>query len=38
MSSNDVFAVPPSWKGRAWIDAAGYRREYARSLQDPEYA
>jgi acetyl-CoA synthetase len=36
MSSNELFPVPASWKGRAWIDEAAYRREYERSLRDPE--
>ena len=36
MSSNEIFPVPASWKGRAWIDEAGYRREYERSVRDPE--
>ncbi|MDE2397281.1 MAG: acetate--CoA ligase [Burkholderiales bacterium] len=31
-----AYPVPESWKKRAWIDAATYRRDYARSLQDPE--
>ena len=35
MSSNEIFPVPASWQGRAWIDEAGYRREYERSLRDP---
>ncbi len=30
-----VFPVPTGWKGKAWIDAAGYRRAYKRSLCDP---
>ena len=36
MSSNEIFPVPASWKGRAWIDEAAYRREYERSVRDPE--
>ena len=36
MASNDIFPVPASWQGRAWIDEATYRREYERSLRDPE--
>ena len=36
MSSNEIFPVPASWQGRAWIDEAGYRREYERSLRDPQ--
>ncbi|MGH8699091.1 MAG: acetyl-coenzyme A synthetase N-terminal domain-containing protein, partial [Burkholderiales bacterium] len=35
MSSNEIFPVPASWQGRAWIDEAAYRREYARALRDP---
>jgi len=30
-----VFPVPTEWKGKAWIDATGYRRAYKRSLRDP---
>ena len=36
MSSNEIFPVPASWQGRGWIDEPTYRREYARSLLDPE--
>jgi acetyl-CoA synthetase len=32
----DVFPVPQSWKGKAWIDEEGYRHGYERSLRDPE--
>ena len=31
-----VFPVPEEWKGKAWIDAEGYQRAYARSLRDPD--
>jgi acetyl-CoA synthetase len=34
--SKDLFEVPAEFKRRAWIDAATYRREYARSLSDPD--
>src|SRR5688572_25193237 len=34
--SDSVFPVPESWKGKAWIDAEGYRRAYERSLRDPD--
>ena len=32
----DVFPVPEAWKGKAWIDAEGYRRAYQRSLRDAD--
>jgi acetyl-CoA synthetase len=32
----EVFPVPPHWQGKAWIDAAAYRRGYERSLRDPD--
>ena len=31
----ELFPVPDAWKGKAWIDADGYRRAYERSLRDP---
>lgn len=31
-----LFPVPEHFRKRAWIDEAAYRREYARSLSDPE--
>ena len=34
--SNDRFAVPEEFARRAWVDKAAYRREYARSISDPE--
>ena len=37
MSAQDkVFPVPSAWEGRAWIDSAAYRREYSRSIHDPQ--
>jgi len=36
MSEPQVFPVPPSLSGRAWIDAAKYDAMYARSVADPE--
>jgi acetyl-CoA synthetase len=33
---NVVFPVPEAWKGKAWIDEAGYREAYRRSLREPE--
>jgi acetyl-CoA synthetase len=36
MSDELNFPVPEEFKRNAWIDDAGYRREYARSLADPE--
>ncbi len=37
MSVQDkVFPVPAAWKGLAWIDSAAYRREYQRSIHDPQ--
>jgi acetyl-CoA synthetase len=36
MSETQVFPVPPSLAGRAWIDAAKYEALYQRSIKDPE--
>jgi acetyl-CoA synthetase len=36
MSEPQIFPVPPSLSGRAWIDAAKYDAMYARSVADPE--
>src|SRR5688572_10369600 len=36
MSDNQLFPVPDEFKRHAWMDEAAYRREYARSLADPE--
>jgi acetyl-CoA synthetase len=33
--SGNVYPVPESWRGKAWIDEAKYTAMYARSLQDP---
>ncbi|NJO55966.1 MAG: acetate--CoA ligase, partial [Rhodospirillales bacterium] len=34
--SDKIYAVPAEWSQRAWIDAAGYRQMYERSVKDPE--
>jgi acetyl-CoA synthetase len=31
-----IFRVPEELERRAWVDRTTYRREYARSLADPE--
>jgi acetyl-CoA synthetase len=36
MAEEIVIPVPKDWARRALIDAAGYERDYARSLSDPE--
>ena len=36
MPDDLIFPVPDDFQGRAWIDHSTYRREYARSLADPE--
>ncbi|MSP48265.1 MAG: acetate--CoA ligase [Alphaproteobacteria bacterium] len=36
MSETQLFPVPPSLAGRAWIDAAKYDGLYQRSIRDPE--
>ncbi|MGE0254590.1 MAG: acetate--CoA ligase [Alphaproteobacteria bacterium] len=35
MSANELFAVPEAWAKRAWVDDAGYRAMYERSIKDP---
>jgi acetyl-CoA synthetase len=32
----EIFPVPDEFRRRAWVDETLYRREYARSLADPE--
>jgi acetyl-CoA synthetase len=34
--SGEVFPVPEAFSRRAWVDEAAYRREYARSISDPQ--
>ena len=34
--SGNVYPVPDSWQGKAWIDAKKYDEMYARSLKDPD--
>ncbi len=34
MSAN-VYPVPDSWRGKAWVDAKQYEEMYARSVKDP---
>ncbi len=33
--TGNVYPVPESWRGKAWIDAKTYDAMYARSLKDP---
>jgi acetyl-CoA synthetase len=33
--TGNVYPVPESWRGKAWIDAKKYDEMYARSLKDP---
>jgi acetyl-CoA synthetase len=33
--TGNVYPVPESWRGKAWIDAKKYDEMYARSLTDP---
>ena len=33
--AGNVYPVPESWRGKAWIDAKKYEELYARSLRDP---
>jgi acetyl-CoA synthetase len=35
-SNEQTFPVPAQWQSRAWIDERIYRREYERSLRDPD--
>src|SRR5690606_19793629 len=32
----EVFPVPEGFRRDAWVDEAAYRREYARSIADPQ--
>jgi acetyl-CoA synthetase len=34
--TREIFPVPDGFRRRAWMDAPAYRREYARSLADPD--
>ncbi|MBI2717178.1 MAG: acetate--CoA ligase [Rhizobiales bacterium] len=34
--SEKVYAVPPAWKKKAYVDDAAYRRMYAKSIADPD--
>ena len=34
--SQTLFAVPEAFARRAWVNEATYRREYARSISQPE--
>ena len=36
MSDTQVFPVPRAWAAKAWVDEAGYRQMYRRSIEDPE--
>jgi hypothetical protein len=36
MPDDLTFSVPEEFKQHAWVDEASYRRDYARSLADPE--
>ena len=33
--SGNVYPVPDSWRGKAWVDAKTYEEMYARSVKDP---
>ncbi len=33
---SNVYQVPESWKGKAWVDAKSYEEMYQRSLHDPD--
>src|SRR5262245_30273915 len=33
--SDNVYPVPDSWRGKAWIDAKKYEDMYQRSVKDP---
>jgi acetyl-CoA synthetase len=38
MSNSELsFPVPEQWQRQAWIDEPTYRREYERSLRDPQH-
>ncbi|MDE2369220.1 MAG: acetate--CoA ligase [Burkholderiales bacterium] len=32
----DVYPVPEAWQRKAWVDATSYRRNYERSIREPE--
>jgi acetyl-CoA synthetase len=34
--SDQIHPVTTAWAERAWVDAAGYREQYARSVSDPK--
>jgi acetyl-CoA synthetase len=34
--SEKVYAVPPEWASRAWVDAVKYQEMYQRSISDPD--
>ena len=34
--SEMLYKVPKNWLARAYVDDAGYRDMYARSVRDPE--
>jgi len=36
MSQETIYQVPEGWAKTAWINAKSYRKEYARSIRDPE--
>ncbi|MEN3295028.1 MAG: acetyl-CoA synthetase [Burkholderiales bacterium] len=36
MSHETIFPVPGEWSRKAWINADTYRREYLRSIEDPD--
>ncbi len=36
MADNELFPVPDSVAERAYVDEAGYREMYRRSIEDPE--
>ncbi|MCW5771411.1 MAG: acetate--CoA ligase [Rhodospirillaceae bacterium] len=33
--TGNVYPVPESWRGKAWVDEAGYAKDYARAAKDP---
>ena len=34
--SEKVYAVPPEWASRAWVDQVKYQEMYQRSISDPD--
>jgi len=36
MSQEIIYPVPANWANTAWINAESNRKEYARSIEDPE--